>query len=180
MSYDGVLRDLHTVEFKRLVPGPIALAWDYLTKPELLKTWFADVTLEPRVGGAVNVRFGAQGCGGGKGGVHGIIREFRPPHVISFTWIQRRLQPDGSSQDSDEGQVRFELAENGDKVLLTLLHSGLPIGELTPHSAGWHAYLGNLESRITGQGGIDFMTLFRDVHPRYEEQLAALQRKGAA
>jgi uncharacterized protein YndB with AHSA1/START domain len=180
MSPHGTLRDLNTVEFKRLIPGPIELAWDYLTKPELLKTWFADVTLEPRIGGAVTVRFGAQGCGGGKGGVHGIVREFRPPHAISFTWIQRRAQPDGSSKDSDEGQVRFELAEKGEKVLLTLLHSGLPIGELTPHSAGWHAYLDNLESRISGQGGIDFMAVFQQLLPRYEEQLAALQRSGAA
>src|SRR4029453_3520512 len=89
MSSNGTLLDLHTVEFKRLIPGPIELAWDYLTKPELLKTWFADVTLEARVGGAVNVRFSTETCGGGTGGVHGIVREFRRPHVISFPWIQR-------------------------------------------------------------------------------------------
>ena len=180
MSRNGTLLDLHTVEFKRLIPGPIELAWDYLTKPELLKTWFADVTLEPRVGGAVNVHFSTETCGGGTGGVHGIVREFRRPHVMSFTWIQRRSQPDGSSTDRDDGEVRFELAEKGDKVLLTLLHSRLPTDELASHSGGWHAYLDNLESRISGRGGIDFMGVFHDHHPRYEERLAALQRSGAA
>jgi uncharacterized protein YndB with AHSA1/START domain len=180
MSPDGTLLDLHTVEFKRLLPGPIELAWNYLTKPELLKTWFADVTLEPRVGGIVDVRFQKDTCGGGKGGVHGTIREFRPPHVIVFSWIQRRIQPDGSIKDSNEGEVRFELAERGDKVLLTLLHSGLSTTELTSHSAGWHGYLDNLESRISGGGAIDFMASFNRRHPRYQERLSALQRSGTA
>ena len=57
-------------------------------------------------------------------------------------------------KDSDEGEVRFELSEKGDKVLLTLLHSGLPTPELTSHCAGWHGYLDNLESRISGGDAI--------------------------
>ena len=180
MSYDGVLRDLHTVEFKRLIPGPIELAWEYLTKRELLKTWFADVTLEPRLGGAVDVHFDKDTCGGCSAGVRGVVREFRPPHVIAFTWIQRRAQPDGSIADSDEGEVRFELTERGEKVLLTLLHSRLPTAELTSHSAGWHAYLQNLESLISGRGRIDFMAVAQRVRPGYEGQLAGLQQAGAA
>jgi uncharacterized protein YndB with AHSA1/START domain len=181
MSYDGTLRDLHTVEFKRLIPGPIELAWDYLTKPELLRTWFADVTLEPRLGGAVTVHFHDHTCGGGTGGgVHGTVREFRPPHVIAFTWIQQRLQPDGSSMEEDEGEVRFELAEKGDKVLLTLLHSRQTTEELLGHSAGWHAYLDNLESLMSGRKRVDFMQVVGRVRPKYEERLAAMLRSGAA
>lgn len=181
MSYDGTLRDLHTIEFKRLIPGPIELAWDHLTKPELLKTWFADVTLEPRLGGSVTVRFHDHTCGGGTGGgVHGTVREFRPPHVIAFTWIQQRLQLDGASTDEDEGEVRFELAEKGEKVLLTLLHSRQPTETLSGHSAGWHAYLDSLEARISGRGRIDFMRVVRRVRPAYEERIAGMQRSGAA
>ena len=181
MSYDGTLRDLHTIEFKRLIPGPIELAWDHLTKPELLKTWFADVTLEPRLGGSVTVRFHDHTCGGGTGGgVHGTVREFRPPHVIAFTWIQQRLQLDGASTDEDEGEVRFELAEKGEKVLLTLLHSRQPTETLSGHSAGWHAYLDSLEARISGRGRIDFMGVVRRVRPAYEERIAGMQRSGAA
>jgi uncharacterized protein YndB with AHSA1/START domain len=179
MSRDGTILDLHTVEFKRLLPGPIELAWDYLTKPELLKTWFADVTLEPRAGGAVKVRFHKDTCGGHTGGVNGTIREFRPPHVIAFTWFQLYLQPDGSNKESDEGEVRFELSEKGDKVLLTLLHSRLPTEELAPHSGGWHSYLDNLESRISGGDGINYMAAFQRFHPQYVERVSALQRSGA-
>lgn len=177
MSHDGSILDTHTVEFKRLLPGPIELAWDYLTRPEMIKTWFADVTLEPRAGGKIEVRFGGDhSCDGG--GVRGVVREFRPPHVIAFSWNQLRPQPDGSRGPMDEGEVRFELAERGDKVLLTLLHTGLPTRELANHSAGWHAYLDNLESRSSGRGGIDFMAVFHQLHPRYEERVTALQRHG--
>ena len=180
MSHDGSLLDLHTVEFKRLLPGPIELAWDYLTKPELLKTWFADVTLEPRLGGAVEIRFtdGKGDCGGV--GAHGTIREFRRPHVIAFTWIRNRPQPDNPGASHDEGEVRFELAQKGDKVLLTLLHSRLPTHELPNYGGGWHAYLDNLESIITGRGPTDFMAVFHQLRPRYDERVAALQRQGAA
>ena len=74
---DGSILDLHTVEFKRLIPGPIELAWDYLTKQELLKTWFADMTVEPRVGGAVVIRFSEEeSCS--TTGVRGTVSEFRP------------------------------------------------------------------------------------------------------
>jgi uncharacterized protein YndB with AHSA1/START domain len=179
MSYDGTLHDPHTVEFRRLIPGPIELAWDYLTKPELLKTWFADVTLEPRLGGEVIIRFAKDTCGAGDG-VRGKIREFRPPHVMAFSWIRPRAQADGSIQYVDEGEVRFELAERGEKVLLTLLHSQQPTDELTGHSAGWHAYLDNLESVIAGRGRVDFIGIVRRVRPKYEERLATMLRSGAA
>jgi uncharacterized protein YndB with AHSA1/START domain len=180
MSYDGILRDLHTVEFKRLIPGPIELAWEFLTKREKLKTWFADVTLEPRLGGAVDIHFDPDTCGGCSAGVRGVVREFRPPHVVAFSWIQLKAQPDGSMQERDEGEVRFELAARGDKVLLTLLHSRLSTDELIGHSAGWHAYLQNLESLMSERGRIDFMATARRVRPGYEDQLAGLQRAGAA
>ena len=177
MSHDGSILDLHTVEFKRLLPGPIELAWDYLTKPELLKTWFAEVTLEPRVGGAVTVAFGKGSCG--TAGVHGTIREFQRPHVLSFSWIQRRPHADGT-RDVDEGEVRFELAQKGDKVLLTLLHSRVPTKELASYGSGWHAYLDSLESHISARGPVDVMALHQRRHPSYDEKVAALQHKGAA
>jgi uncharacterized protein YndB with AHSA1/START domain len=178
MSHDGSILDLHTVEFTRLLPGPIELAWDYVTRPDLLKTWFAEVTLEPHVGGAVTVRFGKSDCGGIS--VEGTVLEFRRPNVVAFSWIKLRPQADGSVMHSHEGEVRFELTEKGEKVLLTLRHSGLPTHELAGHSAGWHAYMDNLESRIAGRGALDVMTIFRDLRPRYDERVAALQRKGAA
>jgi uncharacterized protein YndB with AHSA1/START domain len=180
MSHDGSVLDLHTLEYKRLLPGPIELAWDYLTRPELLKSWFNEVTLEPRVGGAIEVRFsnGKGECGAA--GVRGVIREFHRPHAFAFSWVQQRVQPDGSTSASDEGEVRFELEQKGDKVLLTLRHAGIPTHELPNYGGGWHAYLDSLDSRIAGQGAIDVMEVFHNLRPRYNDKVAALQRPGAA
>jgi uncharacterized protein YndB with AHSA1/START domain len=176
---DGSILDLSTVEFKRLIPGPIELAWDYLTKNELLKTWFADATIEPRVGGAVVIRFSDdESCN--TTGVRGTVLEFRKPNVVAFTWFQQRLQPDGSRKGVDEGKVRFELAERGEKVLLTLHHTGLPIHELANHSAGWDALTHNLSLLLAGQNKSDFMANFKELHPRYVARVEALQRAGAA
>ncbi|MEZ5833346.1 MAG: SRPBCC family protein [Dongiaceae bacterium] len=180
MSHDGMILDPHTVEFKRLLPGPIELAWDYLTKPELLKTWFNDVTMEPRVGGAIEVRFSDGNGDCGAVSVQGVIREYRKPHVFAFSWNQQRPQADGSYRFVDEGEVRFELKAQGDKVLLTLLHSRVPTQELPNYGGGWHAYLDCLESRISGGGRIDVMEVYRGLKPGYADKVATAQRAGAA
>lgn len=180
MSYDGRILDPHTVQFERLLPGPIELAWDFITEPALLAKWFADVTLEPRVGGAIEVRFTASEGNCGDSSAHGIIREFQPPHVIAFSWIPRRPQPDGSRKTVDEGEVRFELRESGDKVLLTLLHSRIPTDELAGYGGGWHAYLDSLESRMSGGGPVEVTEAYRHLHPRYHDKVAAMPRSGAA
>ncbi len=180
MSHDGTILDLHTVEFKRLLPGPIELAWDFLTKPELLKRWFTDVTIDPRVGGRIEVRFAASKSECGAKSVHGVVREFQPPRVISFSWIQRLPQPDGSQKTADGGEVRFQLTERGDKVLLTLLHSRIPTHELAGYGGGWHAFLDSLESQISGQGAVEVMEHYRHLHPRYDDKVAAIVRQGAA
>jgi hypothetical protein len=33
---------------------------------------------------------------------------------------------------------------------------------------------------MSGRGKIDFMAVFKELHPRYAERIAALQRAGAA
>ena len=76
--------------------------------------------------------------------------------------------------------MRFELAARGDKVLLTLHHTGLPIHELANHSAGWDSFLRNLDSLLSGRGKIDFMAVFNELRPRYVERIESLQRAGAA
>src|SRR4029453_4114674 len=104
---DGSILYLHTVEFKRLIPGPIELAWDYLTKNELIKTWFADVTIEPRVGGAVTIHFTKdESCS--TTGVRGTVSEFRKPNVVAFSWVPQRPPPDGTRKGADGGSGGVE------------------------------------------------------------------------
>lgn len=182
MSRTGTILDANTVRFERLLPGPLARAWDYLTRPELLATWFAEVTLEPRIGGAIAVRFtlagdksGGEDCNAAA--VLGEVREYNPPHVLAFSW---RPQKDGSTEHLDEGEVRFELAEHGDRVLLTLTHARAPSAQLSGYGGGWHAYLDNLDSRIAGGTGIDVRAAYQHLKPGYDAAVAQAVRQGAA
>ncbi len=38
--------DSQTVRFERLLPGPVERVWDYLTRPDLQRTWLADSAVE--------------------------------------------------------------------------------------------------------------------------------------
>ena len=181
MSHDGKILDAHSVRFERLLPGPIEFAWDYLTKPELLKTWFAEVTLQPRVGGAIEVTMGADEAGDcNASSVSGTIREFNPPHVIAYTWVPRRRQADGSVVAVDEGEVRFELKPRGDKVQLTLTHTRIPTNELAGYGGGWHAFLDVLEARLDKRTDVSVDAVYVEVHKYYEAAVAAATRSGAA
>jgi uncharacterized protein YndB with AHSA1/START domain len=180
MSHDGKILDAHSVRFERLLPGPIELAWDYLTKPELLKIWFAEVTLQPRVGGTVDVKMGADEAGDCNAqSVSGVIREFNPPHVIAYTWIPRRQQKDGSVAAVDEGEVRFELKPRGDRVRLTLTHTRIPTSELAGYGGGWHAFLDTLEARLDKRADGSVGDIYGRVFKSYEAAVAAATR-GAA
>jgi uncharacterized protein YndB with AHSA1/START domain len=53
----GIFLDFHSVRFERLLPGPIERVWDYLTKPEYMKTWLAVAKVDLRVGGTVELTF---------------------------------------------------------------------------------------------------------------------------
>lgn len=183
MSHDGQILDAHTVRFQRLLPGPIELAWDYLTKPDLLATWFADVTLDPRIGGAISIRFTLSQEGDGDDDCNadyaqGEIREFRPPYVIAYSWCPGRQQPDGSVEAAHEGDVRFELVPQGDKVRLTLTHTQVPTAQLAGYAGGWHAYLDSLDARLDG-GAVSVRQVYGHVHPSYDAAVAAITRTEA-
>ncbi|HWA51002.1 MAG TPA: SRPBCC family protein [Dongiaceae bacterium] len=181
MGHDGKILDAHSVRFERLLPGPIELAWDYLTKPELLKTWFAEVSLQPRLGGAVEITMGADETGDcDASSVSGVIREFSPPHVVAFSWLPRRQRKDGSVEAVDEGEVRFELASRGEQVLLILTHTRIPTSELAGYGGGWHAFLDALEARIHNKAAVQVGAIYGDLHKSYEAAVAAVTRSGAA
>jgi uncharacterized protein YndB with AHSA1/START domain len=181
MGHDGKILDAHSVRFERMLPGPIELAWDYLTKPELLKAWFAEVTLQPRVGGAIEVKMSADEAGDcDASSISGVICEFDPPHVIAYTWVPRRQQKDGSVQAVDEGEVRFELKQRGDKVQLTLTHTGIPTHELAGYGGGWHAFMDSLESRLDKTATVSVGAIYGQVHKSYEAAVAAVTQSGAA
>lgn len=147
-----------TLRFERVLPGPIERVWDYLTKTELLATWFDGGTIGTQVGAEATFTFG----------MHGHITVYEPPHVLEYTWNE----PEASTPVAD-ALVRWELQPHGEQVLLTLTHSRISAAAAAGFGAGWHAGLGGLYAALSGtpESGVDCD--YAALAPLYEEHLAS-------
>jgi uncharacterized protein YndB with AHSA1/START domain len=89
------------------------------------------------------------------------ITELDPPHRIAFTW-------DGS------GDVTIELKEQGENVLLTLVHRRLPNrSNLLGVSAGWHVHLDLLVARASGEEPGPFWDGWTKLRKEYDGRMPA-------
>jgi uncharacterized protein YndB with AHSA1/START domain len=89
------------------------------------------------------------------------ITEVDPPRKLAFTW--------GKS-----GGVTFELTPKGGNVLLTVIHRRLPDrGTLLNVSAGWHAHLDVLVTRLNGGTPRAFWEGWEKIKSDYEKRLPA-------
>jgi len=133
----AAISDRSTLIFVRHFPGPIERVWAYLTDPKLLATWFSDGIVSDRVGGDVRFEIGATGH----------LTAYQPPTLLEYTWNEE----ESSCGPVANALVRWELAEDGDDVRLTLTHSRLPEKELLAHGAGWHTFLDRLAAHVDGR-----------------------------
>lgn len=153
MTDNGVMIDTTTLQFVRLLPGPIERVWSFMVEPDKRAQWFCAGKFDLRPGGLAEFRFDHRRITeetppdkykdhGGEVNFDGVIGESAPPRLLVFEW------PDG-----DEGPtlVRIELETVGNRVRLTLTHCRLPsrdyrIGVL----GGWHLHLDMLAAVIAG------------------------------
>jgi|SRR5579871_404781 len=133
----ATLTDRSTVVFVRSLPGPIERVWRYLTDSQLLATWFSDGTVGTRPGEPATFSMGA----------YGKIVTYEPPHLLEYSWNE----DDSSCGPVRDSIVRWELAEEGNRVRLTLTHARLHETTQRPHGAGWHAFLDRLEAIVSGR-----------------------------
>ena len=148
-----------TLTLVRSVRGPIERVWVHLTEPKLLAKWFSDGTVADRVGGEVSFEMGATGR----------ITAFDPPRLLEYTWNEE----DASVGPVTDALVRWELAQDGDRVRLTLTHARLPQGELLGHAAGWHAFVERMEACVDGRDPVSFETRYPQLKAEYVKRLSA-------
>ena len=151
----ATIPDRNTLRFVRLLPGPIDRVWAYLTDSAFLVKWLSDGVVGKRAGDEVRFDMGATGR----------VTHYDPPHVLEYTWNEE----DASEGPVVDALVRWELAEEGDRVRLTLTHSRLPENEMLGHGAGWHAFLEILSACVEGRNPQQFGDLF----PRYKAEYRA-------
>jgi len=146
---DGRIRHLgeglYEFQVERFIPRPIERAWAALTIPERLAEWLGPIAdLDLRVGGHFIVFFDRQN----DDGVRGLIREYDPPHLLTFDW----------NEAACDLRCRFALAPEAGGCRLVFSVWGLR--ESTPgsqvrfvpgSSAGWRLFMDELVQSITDE-----------------------------
>lgn len=174
----GVQTAPETLRIERILPGPLERVWAYVVEPDKRKLWFADGTMDLRVGGQVSLiwrnstlstddvappaRFAKDG---GVVKSLGTVTACEPPHLLIFTW--------GEDWDGDAAtEATFELSTHGRNVLLAITHRRLRTMDLlTGVSAGWHTHLAVLRARLEGVEPPKFWATFAQLKAVYTERL---------
>jgi uncharacterized protein YndB with AHSA1/START domain len=171
----GIITSPGTVRIERLLPGPIERIWSYVADNDKRRLWMASGSIELGIGGRVEQVFCGSDFAPGEspppkyaafaGEVRSIGRvlECRPPHIVAYTWNE------GSD---DPSEVRFELVERGDRVLLAVIHRQLAQRELmTSVAAGWHVHLDTLRDLLEQRAPGGYWARHMRLEAEYEARI---------
>lgn len=167
----GALTGPTTLQIQRLLPGPIERVWDYLTKSELRRQWFAAGEMEMEVGAPVELVWrndeltnpsGQRPDGAsGENRMQSRIIELEPLRKLGIAW-------------GGDGSVSFELTQQGDEVLLKVVHRGVPNrSSLLNFAPGWHAHLAVLAAKLANQQPEPFWDQILRLRAEYDQRLPA-------
>jgi uncharacterized protein YndB with AHSA1/START domain len=130
------------IRMERRVSASPETVYAYLTDARLWARWQgASARLDPRPGGAYEMRMASGMAAGGK------FVELIPYRRVVFTWgwVGHPGLPPGSSTDE------IDLIPEADATLLRLVHRDLPADEVANHTTGWSHYLPRLA--LAAKGG---------------------------
>lgn len=173
MDKYGTLIAPNTIQFKRLLPGPIERVWAYLTESEKRSKWLASGDMDLRVGGEMELNWLHTNLDAAPSeaperyrnghSMKATITRCDPPHVLGYTW--------GARADA-LSEVVFELSQQGDEVLLVLTHHRLPDQkDLLGVSGGWHGHLNILQAHLQGLGSPGFWDEHTRLNAEYKERM---------
>ena len=174
LDKDGVLLDESTIQFERLLPGPIERIWAYLTESEKRKQWFAAGDYELRKGGKAHLFFQHRNIS--KPGTEP-PEAFKKMHEEGHSWDGEILAVDAprllTMTFGEHSEVTYELTEqSGGEVLLTLTHRKLSDADMKNVSPGWHAHLAVLRDVLNGRQDVDFWATWQKMHAHYGAKFA--------
>jgi uncharacterized protein YndB with AHSA1/START domain len=167
----GTRTEPTTLTIQRLLPGPIERVWAYLTDSDMRRKWLASGDMEMKAGTSFELTWRNDELTtppgkrpDGFGAEHSMTCRMiacDPPRRLAFTFGQ-------------SGEVTFDLAEQGGKVLLTVTHSRLPDRNvMLMVGPGWHMHLDILVARATGTEPEPFWDGWTRLKAEYEKRLAA-------
>lgn len=167
----GVMTAPTTLRMQRLLPGPVERVWAYLTERELRRRWFAAGDMAMVVDTPVELVWrndeltdppGQRPEGySPESRMQSRIMELDPPRKLAIAW-------------GDSGIVSFELEAQGDEVLLTLVHRGVPDrARLLAFGPGWHTHLDILAALLNGTRPEPFWDEVSRLRGEYEARIPA-------
>jgi uncharacterized protein YndB with AHSA1/START domain len=178
MSEFGKMIDPHTVQFVRILPGPIERIWDFLWDGEKRGQWFASGPMPAKVGEKFGMKFKHSTLSQHQAPPPDRMKEMdktghsssntllacEPPYRLAFTF--------GGEKNPDKiSEVEFRLEPEGDKVRLTLTHTKIPDRDIMLGvSGGWHAHLDVLQYRAEGQAPPAFWDIWRRYDGAYDKR----------
>jgi uncharacterized protein YndB with AHSA1/START domain len=187
MSDYGVLIAPRTVRLERVLPGPIERVWSYLVESDKRAEWLAGGTMEPRVGGKVELWFNHSTLtphkeptpekykqfDGKNTAINGRVIKWEPPRVLAIEWPQEIAEVGGNgAQRKNVSNVTFELEPDGKNVLLTITHRNLADrNEVVGVSGGWHTHTNILVDKLNGRVPKPFWAEHSKFEKAYEERI---------
>ena len=171
--------DDHTIQFVRILPGPIEKVWDYLYDSDKRGEWFArgDFGQGGRTFRAALEAFGivaAQRPAAGEHEGDGQDRPYRHQYPAEdraaasaglHLWARKAKAADVSRSGIPTG------GDKDNKVRFTLTHSKIPDeGYRIGVSGGWHSHLEVLQYRAEGKTPPAFWDIWRARRRRMGEE----------
>lgn len=182
MSDYGIRLDEHTVQFVRILPGPIERIWEYLWDGKKRGEWFASGAMPTKPGESFDLYFKHSTLSPhqapppekfiemDKTGhqARNVLLAYEPPHRLVFAF-----GPDARS----DSEVEFLLSQEGDpkdnKIRFTLTHRKIPDRAFAVDvSGGWHSHLAILQYKAEGRVPPAFWDVWRETETTYEERYA--------
>ena len=104
-----------TVERQVELPAARSVVWRMLTSGAELSAWFgAQVEIDPRPGGRASFLFSDGRQRDAR------VEVFDPERHLLLRWLPFERSPAGATESRPPGQIRFVLAADGDRTLLTV------------------------------------------------------------
>ena len=172
----GIVTEAGAIRFERLLPGPIERVWAYLTDSDKRARWLASGPMDLRPGGEMELIWRNGELAGpdqpppekfapcaGEHRMKGHVLRVEPPRLLVHSWDE---------ENGSGAEVVYELAERGDKVLLTLTNRNLPSrGAIVGVGGGWHTHLEMLAAELEERTPPRFWDLVEQFEPEYERRV---------
>lgn len=142
-----------TVRFNRKFNRPRGAVWAALSDTAQLAAWLDEASVDLRVGGLFQIRFG-------DGTMNGLITDLIQDTVLAYSWHEGQY---------GQSHVRWELSDSPDGgTTLTLTHTRLLTDSAPGFAAGWHHHLERLDALLTRRQLDWDADRFAELHAMYK------------